>query len=68
MAGIIQNIVDMVGFFADAAKAFPLSVLLLAMGFVLVTGSVVVFGYLTAGAVFDWLIPERAARPPAQRR
>lgn len=67
MAGIIQNLVDMVGYFTDAALAFPTSIIMLAMGFVLVTGSVLVFAYLTAGAVVDLFIPESAGRPPRQR-
>ncbi|WP_135826888.1 hypothetical protein [Halorussus ruber] len=68
MASIIQNIVDMVGYFSDAAFAFPTSILLMAMGFILVTGSVLVFAYLTAGAVLDLFIPETAGRRPPQQR
>jgi hypothetical protein len=67
MASIIQNLVDMVGYFSDAAFAFPTSILLLAMGALLVAGSSLVFAYLTAGAVVDLFIPESAGRPPQQR-
>ncbi|MFC7081545.1 hypothetical protein [Halorussus caseinilyticus] len=67
MAGIIQNIVDMIGYFADAATAFPTSILLLATGFVLITGSSLVLAYLTAGAAIDLITPESAGRRPQQR-
>ena len=39
MASIIQNVVDMIGYFTDAALAFPTSIILLAVGFIFVTGS-----------------------------
>ena len=38
MASIIQNVVDMIGYFTDAALAFPTSIILLAVGFVFVAG------------------------------
>lgn len=67
MASIIQNVVDMVGYFTDAATAFPTSVVLLAIGFVLVVAPSLMMAYLTAGAVVDAIIPENLGRPPQQR-
>ncbi|WP_137283987.1 hypothetical protein [Halorussus salinisoli] len=67
MASIIQDVVDMVGYFTDAAFAFPTSILLLAVGFVLVVGSSLVMAYLTAGAVVDLITPESLGRRPQQR-
>ena len=67
MASIIQNFVDMAGYFVDVAFAFPSSILLVAMGFVLITFSSLVMAYLTAGAVVDLLTPESLGRTPQQR-
>ncbi|WP_276299930.1 hypothetical protein [Halorussus lipolyticus] len=67
MASIIQNFVDMANYFADAAFAFPSSILLLAMGAALIIFSSLVLAYLTAGAVLDLFIPETASRRPQQR-
>ena len=68
MASIIQNVVDMIGYFTDAALAFPTSIILLAVGFIFVTGSSLVLAYLTAGAVIDAIVPESAGKLPAQRQ
>lgn len=68
MASIISNIVDMVGYFGDAAGAFPTSVILLLAGALFIVGSSAVLGYLTLGAVVDLLTPENVGRPPAQRQ
>jgi hypothetical protein len=68
MASIIQNVVDMIGYFTDAALAFPTSIILLTVGFVLVTGSSLVLGYLALGAAIDFIVPESTGRPPAQRQ
>ena len=67
MASIIQNVLDMIGYIGDAALSFPTSILLVLTGFVLITGSVLVFAYLTAGAVVDLLIPDSLGQPPQQR-
>ncbi|WP_435180365.1 hypothetical protein [Halorussus sp. AFM4] len=67
MASIIQNILDMTGYIGDAALSFPTSILLVLIGFVLITGSVLVFAYLTAGALVDLVTPESLGRPPQQR-
>lgn len=67
MASIIQNVIDMAGYFQDAATAFPTSVILLLMGTLLIVGSSLVMAYLTAGAVVDFIIPESLGRRPPQR-
>lgn len=67
MASIIQNLIDMVGYFTDVALSNPGSAVLLTFGTLFVTVSVAVFGYLTAGAVVDALIPDSAGRAPPQQ-
>ncbi|WP_115865182.1 hypothetical protein [Halorussus litoreus] len=67
MASIIQNIVDMAGYFGDAAFSFPTSILLVAMGGLLITGASLALGLLAAGAVVDFLTPESLGRRPPQR-
>lgn len=67
MVSIIQNVIDMIGYFADVATAFPTSFILVLTGFALVTIAVAVFGYLTAGAIVDFIIPESPGRKPPQR-
>ncbi|WP_128477300.1 hypothetical protein [Halorussus pelagicus] len=68
MASIIQNVVDMIGYFTDAALAFPTSIILLAVGFVFVAGSSLALAYLAAGAAIDFIMPDSVGQPPAQRR
>ncbi|MFC4448820.1 hypothetical protein [Halorussus aquaticus] len=67
MVNIIQNVLDLIGYIGEAAFSFPTSILLVAVGSLLILFSVAVFGYLTAGAVVDLLIPESLGRPPQQR-
>lgn len=67
MASIIQNVVDMIGYFGDAAVSFPSSILLLLMGGALILFSSLVLGYLAAGAAVDYVIPESIGRTPPRQ-
>lgn len=67
MANIIQNILDMIGYFGDAAVSFPSSILLLLMGGALIVFSSLVLGYLAAGAAVDYVIPESLGRTPPRQ-
>lgn len=67
MASIIQNVADLIGYFTDVALSNPLSALLLLFGFLFVAGASAVFGYLTAGAIVDFIVPESPGRRPPQR-
>ncbi|NEU58924.1 hypothetical protein [Halorussus sp. MSC15.2] len=68
MASIIQNVLDMIGYFTDVAFAFPTSILLLTVGFLLVVLPSLVFGYLAAGGIVDYIVPDSVGRPPAHQR
>ena len=67
MASIIQNFVDMAGYFIDVAFAFPSSILLVAIGLVLITLPSLFVAYLAAGAAVDLVMPESIGRTPQQR-
>ena len=67
MANIIQNVVDMIGYFGDAATSFPSSILLLLMGGALILFSSLVLGYLAAGAAVDYVIPDSIGRTPPRQ-
>ncbi|PSP57414.1 hypothetical protein BRC82_00215 [Halobacteriales archaeon QS_1_67_19] len=67
MASLIQNVVDLIGYFTEVALSNPLSALLLLCGFVLVAFSSAVFGVLTAGAVVDFILPDSLGRRPPQQ-
>ncbi|MFC4551384.1 MULTISPECIES: hypothetical protein [Halorussus] len=67
MVNIIQNFVDMATYITDAALSFPSSFILVLSGFLLITFSVLVFGYLTLGAIVDLFIPDSLGRRPPQQ-
>lgn len=67
MASIIQNIVDMIGYFGDAATSFPSSVLLLLIGGALIAFSSLALAYLAAGAAVEYVIPESLGRTPPRQ-
>lgn len=67
MVNIVQDVVDMVGYFGDAATSFPTSILLVLVGGLFILGSSLVMAYLTAGAVVDFILPESLGRRPPQR-
>lgn len=58
MAGPAGNALELVRLFADVARADPLAAVLLVAGAVLVGGPVLLFGYLTVGAVLEALTTE----------
>ncbi|WP_158055274.1 hypothetical protein [Halorussus halophilus] len=68
MATIIQNVLDMVGYFTDVALSDPISAVLLALGAFFVAASSAVMGYLTLGAALDAVVPDISAggKPPQQ--
>jgi hypothetical protein len=53
--GLIESVVQLVGEFGKVATVDPISAVLLLLGAVLTGVSVVVFGYLTVGAVLAGL-------------
>ena len=67
MAGLLQNVIDMVNLFGDVAATSPLSALLLLVGAILVGFSMLVFGYLSVGGVFSTIVPDSSGRGPRQR-
>ncbi|USZ67068.1 hypothetical protein NGM10_10030 [Halorussus salilacus] len=67
MVSIIQNVVDMVGYFSEVALSSPLSALLMLFGFLFVAGSSLVMAYLAAGAAVDYVTPESLGRRPPQQ-
>ncbi|WP_433625398.1 hypothetical protein [Halomicrococcus sp. NG-SE-24] len=67
MAGLVQNVIDMVNLFGDVAATNPLSALLLLVGAILVGFSMLVFGYLSVGGVFSAIVPDSPGRAPRQR-
>jgi len=54
----VESLVDMPGKFADVAAHDPISALLVAMGAVLVTAPLGLFGVLTFGAVVEFIVPD----------
>lgn len=67
MASIIQNVLDLIGYFGDAAVSFPSSILLLLIGGALILFSSLALGYLAAGAAVDYVIPESLGRTPPRQ-
>ena len=67
MVNVIQNVLDMFGYFGDAAGAFPLSSLLLLFGFLFIAFSSLFLGYLALGAAVDFILPDSLGRRPPQR-
>ena len=56
MVNIVQDVIDLSGYFTEVAITDPLSALLLLMGTVLVVVPSVVFGGLAALGIADWII------------
>ncbi|WP_132058003.1 hypothetical protein [Halorussus amylolyticus] len=67
MVNLIQNVLDMISLFTDVALNGPLPAILLAFGTLFVAVSVAAFGYLTLGAVVDFILPESLGRKPPQQ-
>lgn len=67
MVNLIRNVLDMIGYFGDAATSFPSSILLLLMGGALILFSSLALGYLAAGAAVDYVIPESLGRTPPRQ-
>jgi hypothetical protein len=66
MVDLIGNLTEMVELFTQAATADPLSALLILGGAFFVGGPMVVFAYLTLGAIADLFVPRTARRTPPQ--
>jgi hypothetical protein len=54
----VDSLVEMPGQFADVAAHDPISAVLVAMGAVLVTAPLGLFGVLTLGAVVEFIVPD----------
>jgi len=67
MAGLVQNVIDMVNLFADVATTSPVSAVLLLFGAAFVGISVLAFGYFAVGGIGAAIIPDRPGRGPQQR-
>ena len=55
---IVENVIDMIGYFGDIAAVGPVSAFLLLVGSLLLGVSVAVLGGLTAGAALDLVTRE----------
>ena len=62
MQSIASQLTELGSLFSGIATGDPLSTVLVAMGAVLMVGSLGVFGYLTAGAALSLVIPDRVGR------
>jgi hypothetical protein len=61
---LLNSVIEMPFKFAEIAMHDPISAVLLAFGSLFVVASVGAFGYLTFGAVVDFLSTENATAPP----
>ncbi|MDQ2073611.1 hypothetical protein ACODNH_09160 [Haloarcula sp. NS06] len=64
LSELLQSIIDMPGWFLDVALNDPLAALMLAVGAVITTVSVVFFGYLSLGAVLSLFSGSGGRGPP----
>jgi hypothetical protein len=61
---LLNSVIEMPFRFAEVAMHDPISAVLIAFGTLFVAGAMGAFGYLTLGAVVDFLSTENATAPP----
>ena len=67
MVSIIENLIKMADLFGNVATSGPISAVLVALGALLVIAPSAMLGYLAAGALVEFVIPDSLGQSPPQQ-